>query len=85
MEGFIKQKVASGSYGNATDVISDAIRRMQAEEARASAWRAAIAIGDAELDRGEGIPYTSDTLNDITRIAIEEMHSGRPMDKDALP
>jgi antitoxin ParD1/3/4 len=79
MEGFIKQKVASGSYGDATEVIRDAIRRMQAEEDRATAWRAAIAIGDAELDRGEGIPYTSDTLNDITRIAIEEMHSGRPI------
>jgi antitoxin ParD1/3/4 len=85
MEGFIKQKVETGFYGNATEVIRDAIRRMQAEETKATAWRAAIAKGDAELDRGEGIPYTSDTLNDITRSAIEEMHSGQPMDKDVLP
>ena len=28
MEGFIKSKVASGFYGNATEVIRDAVRRM---------------------------------------------------------
>jgi len=42
MEGFIKSKVASGFYGNATEVIRDAIRRMQAEDLRANTWRAAI-------------------------------------------
>lgn len=51
MEGFIKNKVASGFYGNATEVIRDAIRRMQAEEGRLAAWQAAIAKGDSQLDR----------------------------------
>ena len=56
MESYIKSKVASGFYGNATEVIRDAIRRMQAEESRTAAWQAAIAKGDAQLDRGEGAP-----------------------------
>lgn len=30
MEGFIRSKVGSGFYGNATEVIRDAVRRMQA-------------------------------------------------------
>ena len=34
MEGFIKTKLTTGFYGNATEVIRDAIRRMQAEESR---------------------------------------------------
>jgi putative addiction module CopG family antidote len=34
MEGFIKTKVTSGFYANATEVIRDAIRRMQAGESR---------------------------------------------------
>jgi antitoxin ParD1/3/4 len=67
MEGFIKSKVASGFYGNATEVIRDAIRRMQAEDLRANAWRAAIKAGDDELDGGEGVEYTADALVDITR------------------
>lgn len=85
MEGFIKGKVSSGFYGNATEVIRDAIRRMQAEESRVAAWQAAIAKGDAQLDRGEGIAYTPEAVNDITQSAISAMHSGQPMEKDVLP
>jgi antitoxin ParD1/3/4 len=85
MEGFIKGKVASGSYGNATEVIRDAIRRMQAEESRIAAWQAAIQQGDDQLDRGEGIAYTAETLKDITQSAIGAMHTGKPMDPDVLP
>jgi len=85
MEGFIKSKVSSGFYGNATEVIRDAIRRMQAEESRVAAWQAAIKQGDDQLDRGEGIGYTSETLNDITENAIAAMHSGQTMDPDVLP
>ena len=85
MEGFIKNKVASGFYSNATEVIRDAIRRMQAEESRLAAWRAAIKIGDDQLNRGEGMGYTPEALNDITQSAIGAMHSGQPMDPDVLP
>lgn len=46
MEGFVRDKVAGGMYGNATEVIRDAVRRMQAEEARVAAWQAAIKVGD---------------------------------------
>lgn len=85
MEGFIKSKVAGGFYGNATEVIRDAIRRMQAEELRLAAWHAAIKTGDEQLDRGEGVAYTAEALDDITRSAISAMHSGQPMDPDVLP
>ena len=85
MEGFIKSKVSSGFYGNATEVIRDAIRRMQAEESRSAAWHAAIRQGDDQLDRGEGIPYTAKALNDITEAALGSMNSGTPMDPDVLP
>lgn len=85
MEGFIKSKVASGFYSNATEVIRDAIRRMQAEEARVDAWRAAIQIGDDQLERGEGLAYTAAVLSDITQTAIESLHSDATMDPHVLP
>ena len=85
MEGFIKSKVAGGFYGNATEVIRDAIRRMQAEENRVQAWHAAIQQGAEQLERGEGIAYTPEALKDITDTAISAMHSGTPMDADVLP
>jgi antitoxin ParD1/3/4 len=37
MEDFIKQKVAGGLYGDTTEVIRDAIRRMQAESKKCTA------------------------------------------------
>ena len=85
MEGFIRNKVASGFYGNATEVLRDAIRRMQAEEVRMAAWQAAIRVGDEQLDRGEGVPYSADALKDITQSALDTMRSGKPMDPDVLP
>lgn len=85
METFIKDKVASGSYGDAADVIGDALRRMQAEESRVHAWHAAIRKGDDELNRGEGIAYTPETLSDITKAAVSSMHSNQPLDPDILP
>ena len=85
MEAFIKGKVASGFYGNATEVIRDAIRGMQAEESRVAAWQAAVKQGDEQIERGEGITYTAETLKDITQTAIGAMHSPAPLDPDVLP
>jgi antitoxin ParD1/3/4 len=58
---------------------------MQAEENRAAAWHEAIKLGDEQIDRGEGIPYTAETLKDITQSALDSMHSDQPMDRDVLP
>ena len=85
MESYIKGKVGSGFYGNATEVIRDAIRRMQAEEERISAFRAAVAKGDAELDRGEGIAYSPELMESITQTALKDMRGDKPIDPDVLP
>lgn len=85
MEEFIKHKVASGFYGNATEVVRDAIRRMQAEDLRLAAWQAAINKGDEQLDRGEGLEYSPDMKDRITQEAIDDMHSERPINPEVLP
>lgn len=85
MEGFIKSKVAQGYFGNATEVIRDAIRRMQAEEIRAAAWQTAIRLGDEQVDRGDVVTYSAQTMDDITTSAINAMHNGQPIDPDVLP
>ena len=85
MESYIKGKVNSGFYGNATEVIRDAIRRMQADEERRAAFRAAVAVGDAELDRGEGIDYNKALLEDITHDAVKDTSNKKPIDPDVCP
>jgi antitoxin ParD1/3/4 len=85
METYIKGKVSTGFYGNATEVIRDAIRRMQADEERAAAFRRAVAEGEAELDRGEGTDYTAKRLDQITDTARRNLRSDKPIDPDVLP
>jgi antitoxin ParD1/3/4 len=85
MEQYIKSKVISGFYGSATEVIRDAIRRMQSEDNRVMAWREAIAKGEAQLDRGEGIAYTPELLESLTQSAVAAMHSDQPIKPDVLP
>ncbi len=84
MEGFIKAKVSSGFYGNATEVIRDAIRKMQAEELRIAAWQQAVKAGSDQLDRGEGVLYSADALKDITQSALAAMGAAQPIDRDVL-
>jgi antitoxin ParD1/3/4 len=60
LERRITQKIESGEYESAEDVVSDAMDALsqltEEEEAKLSALRADIDIGLAELERGEGIP-----------------------------
>ena len=85
MESYIKAKVSSGFYGNATEVIRDAIRRMQAEEQRVAAFRKAVAEGESQLDRGEGTAYSRDLMNKLADTARKNAGSGKPIDPDVVP
>ena len=85
MESYIKGKVAGGFYGNATEVIRDAIRRLQSDEERLAAFRAAVAQGAAQLDRGEGRDYTPQMMTQIAERARKNLLSDRPMDPDVIP
>ena len=85
MEQYLKAKVASGYYANATEVIRDAIRRMQAQEQQVAALQAAVALGDAQLAQGQGIPYSEAVLGQLKERALKNLHSGQPIDPNVLP
>jgi len=85
MENYIKGKVNTGFYGNATEVVRDAIRRMQAEEERSTAFRRAVAAGEAQLDHGQGRAYTREGLKEIAERARRNLHSSKPPDPDVIP
>ena len=84
MEQYIKSKVGSGFYGNATEVIRDAVRRMQASERHIAAFQAAVAHGDAQLDRGEGVAYSQALMESMTQTALAEMDSANAIDPDVV-
>lgn len=69
--------VAGRVDGNTTEVIRDAIRRMQAEETRLEAWRAAVHRGEEDIARGETVVYSGAELQSITAES-ESDDCGRP-------
>ena len=52
-EKFIKDRVASGRFASATEVIRDALRRVDEHEKQLERLRAALAPGIAQADCGE--------------------------------
>ena len=59
LEGWVQEKVASGRYTSASEVIREALRLLenydQLQALRLEKLREEIAIGAAQLDRGEGV------------------------------
>jgi len=79
MEGFIKSKVNSGFYSDVTEVIRDAVRRLQAEEDRIVAEPVALKKGSDQLNPGEGEGNTRENLNAMTQRTMDSTHSGKPL------
>ena len=61
-EVFIKNEVASGHYGSASEVVRDALRNLEKHKARLNALRSHLAEGAAQAARGE---FASESLQDM--------------------
>jgi antitoxin ParD1/3/4 len=85
MEQYLQSKVGAGFYSNAAEVVRDAIRRMREEDEKLAALRAAVQVGDAQLDRGEGVPYTPERLATITEKAFANARQGKKINPDVAP
>jgi len=85
IEQYLQSKVNAGFYGNASEVIRDAIRRMREDEEKLAALKAAIKVGDDQLERGEGISYSSEALEEITALAFKNAHQNKKVSPDVVP
>jgi antitoxin ParD1/3/4 len=62
-EVFIKNEVASGRYGSASEVVRDALRHMEDHNSRLAALRAHLAEGEAQALQGDFVEdYSLDNL-----------------------
>jgi antitoxin ParD1/3/4 len=80
-EELVREKVASGHYGDEDAVIYEALLALDDQE-RLEALRAAIAIGDAEIERGETVEFTPELLEEMKRNATKMLLEGRTPDSD---
>jgi antitoxin ParD1/3/4 len=60
----VKAKVASGFYGDAAAFVSDIILRAdEFDQLELERLRREIQLGIDQLDRGEGVPFDMDEIN----------------------
>jgi len=85
METYLQSKVREGFYSNASEVIRDAVRRMREEDDKLEALKRAVRVGDEQLDRGEGRPFSRELLDQITEAARTGARQGRKVGPDVTP
>ena len=82
-EAMIRAKIDSGEYADASDVVSDALRLLEAHDRRIRALQADIAEGFAQVERGESVELTQERMDGIMERARENARTGKPV-KDAV-
>ena len=84
LEAMVRQKVESGLYNDASEVVREALRLME-ERDRRERLRVAIAIGDEQFARGNFTPWTTDSMRRLIQEADAEERQGLPIRDDVLP
>ncbi|GJL75551.1 type II toxin-antitoxin system ParD family antitoxin [Nitrosomonas sp.] len=70
-ETFIKNEIASGRYGSASEVVRDALRGMEERKSKLEALRAHLREGAEQVERGEFVKdYAIDKI--IEELDTEE-------------
>ncbi len=86
LEELVRDKVKSGLYNSASEVVREALRLMEdrdrVREMRLEDLRKEIQIGIDQLERGESTEYTTETLHelfdDIRARGKERLEARRP-------
>ena len=70
-EVFIKNEIASGRYGSASEVVRDALRAMEERKSKLDALRSHLAQGARQAESGKFVDnFTMDSLiNDLDNEA----------------
>ena len=80
MEAIINQQVESGMYTSASEVIREAVRlwlkhnrNYESEEMQLARLQEKIDRAREQLKRGEGEPFTEETIEDIERRGMKRL------------
>jgi antitoxin ParD1/3/4 len=84
LEELIRRKVESGMYGNASEVVREALRQMEARD-RHQRLRLAIAEADAEIERGGEDELIPALVEKMKREGERMVLEGIAPDPDVCP
>jgi putative addiction module CopG family antidote len=80
----IQVLIKSGRYHDADEVIAEALLVLEEQE-RLAAFRAAVALGDEQIERGEVDLYTPELREKLMREAQQMAREGRKPHPDVCP
>lgn len=84
LEEMVRSKVASGRYGNASEVIREALRLLEDYD-RYESFRAAVAVGYEQAERGELLAWTPELRAEIMQSVEQKARDGHRPNPDVLP
>jgi antitoxin ParD1/3/4 len=85
LEEIVRQKVESGLYNNASEVVREAIRLMDERDQHLERLRAALAEGKESLRHAAPYRWTEDSVEEIIAMARQADADGEPISDDVRP
>ena len=87
LEKIVRDKVESGLYSSASEVVREALRLMDRceQEQLSERLRAALMLGIEEIERGDTVPFTRELFDQIVAEGRALAASGAPLDPDVAP
>ena len=74
---FVRQEVDSGGYGNNSDVVRDALRRLREQREQRAVLKQLINVGREQLAAGKGVALTDEVIDEIASRAKRRGQSER--------
>jgi antitoxin ParD1/3/4 len=81
----VQRWVDTGEYSDADAVMRDALSLLKERRAQLDALRAKLQVGIDQLDRGEGVLYSPQLLEEIDRDVDERLRRGEQPNPDVCP
>ena len=80
-EAMVRQKVETGLFNNASEVVREAPRLLGEKDQ----LKSTIAVGDAQYARGETILFTPELVEEMKWDAVRMAEAGEQPDPDVCP
>ena len=84
-EALIQQLVEGGRYGDAGEVVREAVRQLEERDRRLAELRAALAVAEEQTARGEVVEWTPQLAADIWEAAKRDAKACRTPKADVRP
>ena len=85
LEHLIRERVASGRYNNASEVVRDAIRQMKEHDRQHGELLAALAIGEEQIARGETVDWTPTLIEEKWQAILTKFRSKQKPTSTVVP